>query len=238
MADFPALPLWTDALIGDTYQLTPAEFGAYMRLLIVAWRRPDCNLPNNDVFLGRCIGDRKNWHRLKTVVMAFWTLGEDGFYRQFRLLREREYVSRQAVKSSAGGKAKALKDRQRRSARGLPNDMPNECQIDAPTPTPTPKKESKIEASHKKNGRGRTTPLPVEWHVPKRATEIARELSVDVRATEGQFRDYLKSSGKQYIDYDAAFCNFVRNVPNFSKGNRPTSDQERRAQRTRETGIV
>jgi hypothetical protein len=93
-------------------------------------------------------------------------------------------------------------------------------------------------ASHKKNGRGRATPLPLEWHVPQRATEIARELAVDVRATEGQFRDYLKSTGKQYIDYDAAFCNFVRNAPRFSKGNRPLSDQERRAQRTRDTGIV
>ncbi len=57
MAEFPKLPLWTDALIGDTYHLTPAQFGAYLRLLIVAWRRKGCDLPNDDVELGRYVGD-------------------------------------------------------------------------------------------------------------------------------------------------------------------------------------
>ena len=38
MAEFPCLPLWTDALLGDTYHLTPAQFGAYLRLLIAADR--------------------------------------------------------------------------------------------------------------------------------------------------------------------------------------------------------
>jgi uncharacterized protein YdaU (DUF1376 family) len=119
MAEFPAMPLWTDALIGDTYTLTPAEFGAYMRLLIFAWRTRDCALPSNDAELGRMIGDPKNWHRLRTKVMAFFTLGEDGRYRQYRLLREREYVSRRTAQASAAGRASALK-RLNRPATGVP----------------------------------------------------------------------------------------------------------------------
>lgn len=146
MAEFPALPLWTDALIGDTYHLTPAEFGAYMRLLIVSWRRKDCDLPADDVFLGRAIGDPKNWHRLRATVMAYFTLGTDGLYRQKRLLDERDYVSRCAAKSSAGGRAKALKRRNRGSA----YDLPNACLTPAPTPTPTPIEEERTRVGARK----------------------------------------------------------------------------------------
>jgi len=134
MAKFPALPLWTDALIGDTFHLTPAQFGAYLRLLIVEWRTPDCSLPNDDIFLGRSVGDPKNWHRLKPVVMPYFTLGDDGRYRQKRLLDERDSCSRWAAKSSAGGSAKALKRQNRDST----NSMPNVCQTPAPIPISIP----------------------------------------------------------------------------------------------------
>lgn len=141
MAEFPALPLWTDALIGDTYHLRPAEFGAYLRLLICAWRTRDCALPNDDVFLGRAIGDPKNWYRLKPIVMPFFRLGPDNRYRQTRLSDEREYCTRTAARASAGGRAKALK----RNNRDAANRVLNECQTPAPIPTPipTPSKEEK-----------------------------------------------------------------------------------------------
>lgn len=38
MARFDMLPLWTDALMGDTAGMTHARFGQYMRLLIYWWR--------------------------------------------------------------------------------------------------------------------------------------------------------------------------------------------------------
>jgi uncharacterized protein YdaU (DUF1376 family) len=132
MAEFPALPLWTDALIGDTHHLTPAEFGAYMRLLITAWRSPDCCLPNDDVFLGRAIGDSRNWARLKQSVLPFFSIGSDGYLRQKRLTRERRFVLNKKARSAAGGRAKALKSQEVASAKRLLNG----CQTPAPTPTP------------------------------------------------------------------------------------------------------
>lgn len=155
MAEFPALPLWTDALVGDTYHLTPAEFGAYLRLLIAAWRTPDCAIPNEDIKLGRMVGDPKNWHRLKATVLSFWTLGEDGRYRQKRLLDERDYVSRCAERSAAGGRAKALKRKNRGSAKPLLN----ECQTSAPTPIPIP---IPTKQDSEPNGSSAVAPIPVD----------------------------------------------------------------------------
>lgn len=62
-------------------------------------------------------------------------------------------------------------------------------------------------------------PIPDGWLPPPRAVEIATELRLEVPPIEARFRDYLASSGKQYADYDAAFCNFVRNTPQFSGRN-------------------
>ncbi len=147
MAEFPAIPLWTDALIGDTFHLTPAQFGAYLRLLIAAWRAPDCSLPNDDVRLGRIIGDVKNWHRLRPVVMEFWTLGDDDRYRQKRLLREREWVSRTAAQRAAAGRSSALK-RKELGSTGAQRDG-NETATPTPTPIPINKQETNYGASRR-----------------------------------------------------------------------------------------
>lgn len=53
MAEFPALPLFTDAFAADTDHLTDAEAGLYLRLLMAMWRAPECRLPNDDSWLSR-----------------------------------------------------------------------------------------------------------------------------------------------------------------------------------------
>jgi hypothetical protein len=74
------------------------------------------------------------------------------------------------------------------------------------------KKESKKERIPKK----RDGPLPSDWAPTIRAHQIAEENSVNVQIVEQIFRDYLKSSGKLYADYDAAFYNFLRNQRRFN----------------------
>lgn len=67
--------------------------------------------------------------------------------------------------------------------------------------------------------KSRTGPLPADWGPNATAFRVAREQKVAVQLVEPIFRDYLKSSGKQYLDYDAAFCNFLRNQRKFGTSN-------------------
>lgn len=120
MAQFPALTIWTDALIGDTTHLSTAEFGAYMLMLIVAWRTPDCKLPDDDEYLARITRAGRNWSRMKPAVMAFWKKDADGKWYQKRLLGEYENASRRTQKASHLGKLSALKRKHSSSANPAP----------------------------------------------------------------------------------------------------------------------
>lgn len=77
---------------------------------------------------------------------------------------------------------------------------------------PEKKKESKKERATRK----RNAPLREDWAPSMKAFQIAEEHGVNVQVVEQIFRDYLKSSGKLYADYDAAFYNFLRNQRRFN----------------------
>jgi uncharacterized protein YdaU (DUF1376 family) len=116
MAEYPALPLFTDAFIADTTHLTAAQTGAFLMLLIIAWRTPDCALPNDDRILARYARmDVRTWMKNRDAVLAFWFQGEDQKWRQRRLLDERKYVDEMRDKKSHAGLASALKRKKRHS---------------------------------------------------------------------------------------------------------------------------
>jgi uncharacterized protein YdaU (DUF1376 family) len=110
LAEFPALPLWTDAYLADTRHLSQSEHGAYFLLLVTAWRTRDCSLPDDDKLLARYAGcDKRTWLRQKQTIMAFWSLA-NGRWTQKRLTAERSYVtdlsSKRAEAGSRGGLAR------------------------------------------------------------------------------------------------------------------------------------
>lgn len=152
MAEFPALPLWTDAYIGDTAHLTNEEHGVYLRLLMFAWRSPECCLPDDDRRLAIMTGlTDKKWRALRPVIAAFWTI-ESGVWTQKRLTKERDFVRGKSEKNRDAAKARwngnALENKDTGDAPAMPAHMPKPCQTDAPTPTPTPiKKETEAKAS-------------------------------------------------------------------------------------------
>lgn len=141
MSAYPSLPLFTDAYIADTAHLTCEEHGAYLRLLMFAWRTPGCQLPDDDARLARMLGlTAKRWAAMKPAVMAFWSLA-DGAWTQKRLTRERQFVSEKVEKRRAcgklGGRPKSLGNNDRDEAKGSENGKQNQSKPKAPTPTPT-----------------------------------------------------------------------------------------------------
>lgn len=135
MAEFPALPLFTDAYLSDTRHLTTEEHGAYLLLLMEAWRRPDCSLPDDDKLLARLAGmPVARWQEVKPVVMEFWKRdGRRKIWTQKRLLKERVYVA----EKSASQRDKIVK-RWSKTKNEDTAVLPNAYRNDTPTPTPTP----------------------------------------------------------------------------------------------------
>lgn len=100
MAEFPALPLWTDAFLSDTMHLDATETGAYLLLLMIAWRRPNNDLPDDDVQLRRFARvSAKEWRTIKPTVMAFWYRAPDGNWHQKKLDGVRDETKKRSKKA-------------------------------------------------------------------------------------------------------------------------------------------
>ncbi len=141
MAEFPALPLFTDAYLADTRHLTTEEHGAYLLLMMEAWRRPECCLPDDDHLLARLAGlDAERWSAVRQVIMAFWKRdGRRKIWTQKRLAKERSFV----MQRSASQRDKAAK-RWNNNVKGFAAAQPKQSPADTPTPTPPPTPISKI----------------------------------------------------------------------------------------------
>lgn len=107
MAEFPALPLFTDAYIADTAHLTNEEHGVYLRLLMFAWRTKTCSLPDDDARLALMVGVTKGkWAKIKPQIMSFWDMSDDG-WKQKKLSSQRDFVEKNREQKRIAGKASA-----------------------------------------------------------------------------------------------------------------------------------
>lgn len=153
MSAFPVLPLFTDAFIADTTHLTAEETGAYLMLLMVAWRRPGCSLPDDDTSLARWARvSAKTWARIRPRVMAFWTLDEAGEWVQSRLSQEQLRASQRASvareNGTRGGRPKSLKNNKPKNPEGLKNETQEKASISISINNPiVPKPKADIESS-------------------------------------------------------------------------------------------
>jgi uncharacterized protein YdaU (DUF1376 family) len=143
VADYPALPLWTDAYLGDTTHLTEAEHGRYLLLLIHLWRAPRQRFPNDDAWLARKFGRDVEWVKtaLRPLIAEFCKT-DGNWIKQLRLSREFKYVAARSEKQSA--RAKLRWQKEKRPSRG--NAEPHRSGT-TPTPTPTPTKNKFVTAT-------------------------------------------------------------------------------------------
>jgi uncharacterized protein YdaU (DUF1376 family) len=192
MADFPALPLWTDAYLSDTRELSTLEHGAYLLLLMTAWRTADCSLPDDDRLLARWAGlDRRTWARVRPIMERLWTISE-GRWTQKRLAKERFYVNKLAcarrASGHAGARAKALKKKEARLAK-LERSL---SKTEAPTPTPNSVDTSK----------DISTGVPPDFHDPDKALwDAGRALLKEAGKSDAAARSiigkWLKLHGRE-----------------------------------------
>ena len=107
MAEYPSLPIFTDAYLGDTTHLTLEEHGAYLKLLMIAWRSPDCDLPNDPKRLSVMLGvGLKKFASIWATVGLFWD-EIDGRLTQKKLLKVRSRVNHMVEQKRAAGIASA-----------------------------------------------------------------------------------------------------------------------------------
>ena len=140
VAEFPALPFFTDAYLADTRHLTTEEHGAYLLLLMCAWRTRGCSLKDDDKILARIAGvSPTKWRRLRPVLSEFFTVDSDK-WQQKKLLYVYETVAKKVARNRAngakGGRATASRNRTAMEEpptadkRGLQSDFTPEWPLD------------------------------------------------------------------------------------------------------------
>lgn len=134
------LPLFCDDLIASTVEMTPACFGAYVRLLCYAWTRG--GIPDNEAACSRITGgmDSGDWAAIRSRLMVL----DDGRLSHQRLELERVAVAEirdeRARAGRAGGQAKArnLANGKQTCSKPVANGLANAKQTPSKSVAPYP----------------------------------------------------------------------------------------------------
>lgn len=133
----PVMPLWVDSYLAATTDLTATESGAYLFLLMAAWKN-DGPLPNDDKKLARIARlSTGQWARMKDTILSFWDVGDE-FITQPRLMKELVAVKRKSQSASDSARSRWLKNKEVGDA----NALPPQCYPE-PKPKPTVPTEPK-----------------------------------------------------------------------------------------------
>jgi len=148
MAEFPALPLFTDAITADCGHLSDEEFGRYMRVLILMWRSPGCRIPKDANWLSKRLRmDALAYaEHIQPIMQEFCTADpkDAKYWIQKRLMKEYEYV--QELTEKRRNAAAKRWDVDNKDKTPMQVDKPRTSRRTskapstayAPTPTPTP----------------------------------------------------------------------------------------------------
>ena len=203
MAEFPAIPLWTDAYLADTTHLSTLEHGAYLLLLITMWRAKGQKLPDDDKRLARFTRmTPTQWRRVRPTLEPFLII-ENGWITQGRLQDEFETVKRKSDSQRDKARAKWRKHREKQSATAPAGQCPDDASLPTPTPITTapPKKAPQ-------NGLDQAMEI---W-----SEVLGGTLPAPTKATEARSRNFRKRFENEFgSSYDAfrQYCQQIRESP-------------------------
>jgi len=222
MADFPAMPFWTDAYISDTQHLTNEEHGIYVRLLIFSWRTSDCCLPNDDKRLATMVGlTPHKWNKIKPAILKFWTVDGDILFqkKQRKVRKDCVHRSQQASKNSkARWEAKSLKTNKVGDTDAMP---PQSGRISGRNANQNHNQLKKEEKIYKKNNCKTQWPKNFKPNLDnaKKYWESKNrdDLILIVADIADQFKTDRISKGITYVDWELGWRTWYCNAVKFNK---------------------
>lgn len=145
----PAFQFYPDSWLSsqDIMLMSPAEEGAYIRLLAISWLSEDCGLPDDDDVLSRLSRLGEAWFKGGSTVLRNKFEKRDGRLYNLRLLEERKKQEEWRVKSSEGGKksAKLRWGHKKRTNKGgykmVKEWLQPNCNLSSPSSSPSSKEE-------------------------------------------------------------------------------------------------
>jgi uncharacterized protein YdaU (DUF1376 family) len=214
MSQAPMMPVFTDALLGDTLHLSAEEFGAYCLLLFATWRNNGRALAEDDRKMARiCRVSEKRWRERLRPALAMFFDTSDGTWHQKRLEKEWNHVEQFASEQSRKGRLSALK----RWGTGV-TDPPVRLKPNGNPHTHT-HKEPPIGPPKTKRAAKARTAIEASW-IPceedrKYAVEHGHsEAGIEVEAEK--FRDHHLKNASMFADWCAAWRTWIQRAPEFA----------------------
>ena len=208
MAEFPALPVWTDSYLADCRHLNDQEHGRYFQLLILIWRSPNCRIPNDYDWIARKFNRSLQAFENDILPIMLEFCDSDGnWITQKRLTKEWGYLQKQRDRGRAAANSRWSKYKIQCESNATLHGFGN-----APTPTPTPTKED----IH--TGGKRISPQWQPSEADKQFSMLRGMSEDDVKNEAGRFVDFFRAKdGPNALkaDWSAAWRNWSRD---FKKG--------------------
>ena len=143
MAKFCWMPLYTSDLVSSCVDMTPHQFGAYVRLLCYAW--DNHGLPNDADACGRIAGgiDASDWRAIRRRLDIFDAGTDEERLSHPRLEAERQKQADLHDSRSEAGR-RAAKKRWQSQCVGNADALTKPCHLE-PEPEPEPELEPKVD---------------------------------------------------------------------------------------------
>ena len=216
------MPLYVGSYLANTTHLTTEQHGAYLLLILAAWKR-DGRLPADDCQLASiCKMTAPSWRKNRAVLLEFFERDGDAFTHD-RVTAEREKAQQLSETRRQVGKLGGRPRKQPESnEKPIGSANANLLRSQTETPSPSPISESEHQQiiepqqSDARAAPRRATRLKPDWQ--PRADDLVYAVGEGFDETEvermaADFRDYWTSKSGQAatkLDWPATWRRWVR----------------------------